>query len=244
MIDYANIAVARLTGQFENSPLLRGLVAAMVDPLAEIEADAESLRAERWIDSAVGKQLDGCGDIVAEPRNGRDDDEYRKALKFRVFVNTSKGTPQDVIYALKYLTEPSDSQYIEIYPASVMLFTDGLVVDDSINEVMQDLLPAGVGDVPVAVSYLASPFRFARSPAPSELLVNGDNFIVSGSDVQVTTTSVPVGTSTLGGVVGSDLAVSGNDVYIEVSGGYGLAVYNRNSTTTLGTKPLTGVYQK
>jgi len=243
MMDYEGIAVARLTGQFENSPLLQGVVAAMTAPLTVLETEADSLRYDRWIDSAIGVQLDGCGDIIGERRDGRDDDEYRKALKFRVFVNVSKGTPTDIIYGLNYLTEPDDSQYLEIYPATVMLFSDGFEVDETIKDTMQDLLPAGVSDVPVAVSYGADPFRFASASVPSELWTNGDNFEVGGSDLQVTTTAVSVGEYTFGGVVGSDLEVTGDEVYLEVSGGFGLALYAKSSTTTLGTKHLTGVYQ-
>ncbi len=128
-------------------------------------------------------------------------------------------------------------------PVSVMLFSDGFEVDDTINDTMQDLLPAGVSDVPVAVSYGAEPFRFARASVPAELWVNGDSLDVDGSDLQVTTTAVSVGEYTLGGVAGSDFEVTGDEVYLEVSGGFGLALYVKNSTTTLGTKHLTGVYQ-
>lgn len=59
MLDYAAIALPRLTGQFDNSPKLRALLAAIVGPLTVLETDADALIAERWIDTAVGVQLDG-----------------------------------------------------------------------------------------------------------------------------------------------------------------------------------------
>ncbi len=58
MMDYESIAVARLTGQFESSPHLQGVIAAMVAPLTVLEAEADSLRYDRWIESAIGVQLE------------------------------------------------------------------------------------------------------------------------------------------------------------------------------------------
>ncbi len=153
MMDYEGIAVSRLTGQFESSPLLQEVVAAMVAPLTVLEADADAIRQYRWIDSAIGVQLDGCGDIVGERRNGRTEDEYREALRFRVFVNISKGTPTDIIYALDYITKADSVQYMESWPTTVYLYSDGYSATKPLPDVMQDLLPAGVSDVDVAVSF-------------------------------------------------------------------------------------------
>ena len=150
MLDYASIAVARLTGQFQNSPKLKALMAAIVGPLTTLETDADAVIADRWIDTAFGKQLDGCGAIVGEARQGRGDDAYRVAIKFRVFVNISKGTPTDLIRGLKFLTDPTDCQYLEAYPATSLLFTNGFFVDYKIQAAMQDLSPAGISAVPVA----------------------------------------------------------------------------------------------
>lgn len=242
MKDYAAEAIARLTGQFHSSEKLKALVAAMVGPLTVIEETADSLKQNRWIDTAIGKQLDGCGEIVGEKRLGRDDDEYRKAIKFRVFINISKGTPTDLIRGLKFLTDPTDCQYLEGYPATVLLFTNGYFVSSSIQPAMQDLSPAGISDVPVMVSFAQSPFRFSSAPPPSELFVNNaeDYLTAEGSDIQVTTSAVAVSGPAFGGVVPADLDVGIG--YLDV-GGPTLAVYNPNSLNLLGHDHLTGVFQ-
>lgn len=242
MLDYEAIAVARLTGQFQNSPKLKALMAAIVAPLAALESEADEQIANRWIDTAVGKQLDGCGYIVGEARQGRGDDAYRTAIRFRVFVNISKGTPTDLIRGLKFLTQPTDCQYLEAYPATAMLFTNGFFVDSKIQPSMQDLSPAAICDVPVAVSFMDKPFRFAKEPPPGELFVNGnaDYLTAEGSDIQVTTTAIAAGSATLGGCVPAELDVGLG--YLDV-GGPTLAVYNPNSLNTLGHDNLTGVFQ-
>ena len=112
MLDYVSIALPRLTGQFANSPKLNAIMAAIVAPLTTLENDADSLNTNRWIDTAIGAQLDGCGYIVGEAREGRDDEAYREAIKYRVFVNVSNATPTDLIRGLKFLTKPTDCQYI------------------------------------------------------------------------------------------------------------------------------------
>lgn len=242
MLDYAAIAVPRLTGQFENSPKLKALMAAIVGPLTTLETDADALIAERWIDTAVGKQLDGCGYIVGESRQGRGDDAYRDAIKFRVFVNISKGTPTDLIRGLKLLTRPTDCQYLEAYPATALLFTNGFFVDSKIQSVMQDLAPASICTVPVAVSFRDKPFRFAKEPIPGELFVNNatDYLTAEGSDIQVSQGALATGAATLGGVVPAELDVGIG--YLDV-GGPTLAVYNPNSLNTIGHSNLTGVFQ-
>ena len=241
MMDYQKIAVDRLTGQFAGSPKLRSLVEAMVSPLADAELVADALTAERWIDSAVGAQLDGCGQIVVESRMGRDDEEYRRALKFRVFVNVSNGTPIDLMRGLAYLTQPDDAQYIEQYPATVMLYTDGPDVDADISVTMQDIAPAGISDVPVMVSYTATPFRLAKSPVPDELWVSSGSLDVAGSDLQVSSVAVVPGDYSLGGIVPAELSV-GDDLYLDVDSGT-LGLYCSSFLTTLGKSHLTGVFQ-
>jgi hypothetical protein len=242
MLDYASIAVSRLTGQFQNSPKLKALMAAIVGPLTTLETDADAVIAERWINTAIGAQLDGCGAIVGEARQGRDDDAYRVAIKFRVFVNISKGTPTDLIRGLKFLTDPTDCQYLEAYPATALLFTNGFFVDSKIQPAMQDLAPAALSDVPVAVSFADKPFRFAREPLPGELFVNGgaDYLTAEGSDIQVSQGGLALGAATLGGCVPAELDVGIG--YLDV-GGPTLAVYNPNSLNTLGHDNLTGVFQ-
>ena len=246
--DYAADAVPRLAGQFYESKKLVSLIAAIVDPLTLLEGHADDLMADRWIDTAIGRQLDGCGYIVGVFRRGRSDEEYREAIKYRIFVNTSTATPQDLVRGLKFLTSPTDCQYLEAWPATAILFTNGINIPTGIQAQMQDLAPAAISDVPVCVSYDGKPFRFSRDVQVNpfgELFVNDltSYLTANGSDIFVTKQSVgplPQYESGLGGVVPSDLEVAG--AYLDV-GGPTLAVYNRNTVGLLGHDNLTGVFQ-
>ena len=182
MAELEDTAVSRLTNQFQDSPKLKALVAAIIKPLDEVREIALLLKSERWIDTAVGKQLDGAGYIVGESRKGRDDDAYRQAIKFRIFINISKATPPDLIQALRFVTQPSDIQYLENWPATFHLFTNGFGADSAIAGFMQDLSPAAITNVDVAVSFGEKPIRLSDDQDESELagLVPNALYTVSG----------------------------------------------------------------
>lgn len=243
MLDYVTIGQGRLVNQFSDKPRLLGVVKAMLSPFTAIEESADQVRTQRWIDIAIGVQLDGAGSIVGEPRLGRSDDDYRDAILFKIFVNTSNATPQDLIRGLKFLTKPDDIQYIEQYPATAMLFTDGPNIPVNIQAVIQNLAPVAISDVPVMVSFSwKSPFRFGSESPPGELFVNNDAdyLTAQGSDLQVQTNAATTG-SRLGGIAASDLFVG--DFYLDVGGPtLALNVANLDAVIESGSH-LVGVYQ-
>lgn len=236
-------ALERLTGQFQASPKLLALLTAIVGPLDETLATADSLNAERWIDTAIGAQLDGCGAIVGESRAGRNDDAYRAAIRFRVFVNISQGTPEALIRGLQYLVASDDRQYLEMYPATAILFADGPSVPVNIAAQIQDLAPAGASNVPVLVSYSEVPFRFSRELPAGELFVNNgsDYLTANGSDIQVSAQSATDTGPTFGGIVPAELTAGVQ--LIDVNGSI-LVIHSANHQTLLESGyHLTGVFQ-
>lgn len=235
-------ALDRLAGQFQDKPKVRGMLEAIVGPLDAVLADIDALKNERWIDTAIGVQLDGCGEIVGEKRMGRDDDAYRAAIRFRVFVNISNGTPSDMQQALTFLVGGDDRQYLEVYPATVMLFSDGPNPPSDIYDQIQDIAPAAISDVPVMVSYTQKPFRFGKESLPGELFVNDQYLTANGSDLQVNTGQVTSSGSTLGGIVPSELTANGS--LIELSDGSILVINSPNHDIVLDSGDhLTGVFQ-
>lgn len=242
-LDYVALAQSRLTSILAEKPLIKALTGAMVAPLTDIEVMAESFNNERWIDTAIGKQLDGCGYIVGEARQGRADDAYRLAIKYRVFVNVSNATPEDLIQGLRFLTVPDDVQYIEQYPATAMLFTDGASISPNIHNDIQDLAPAAISDVPIMVSFSRKdPFRFSKESPFAELFINNnaDYLTLDGSDWQVSSNEAVTG-SRLGGVVPAELWLG--DSLWELSDGSYLVINNPETDSLLDSGfHLTGLY--
>lgn len=109
-----------------------------------IESMFQKLYALRSINTSTNAQLDGIGEIAGESRLGRDDEKYRIAIVFRLFLNVSSGEPETLLAATKFLTKGTVATIKEIYPATVQLFTDGTAIDFTTTSFLQSLAPAGV----------------------------------------------------------------------------------------------------
>ena len=60
--------VNHLISQFRGKPVISAIIEAIGDELDELDTVFAALRRDRWIDTGVGAQLDGIGDIVARDR--------------------------------------------------------------------------------------------------------------------------------------------------------------------------------
>lgn len=121
--------LAKFADQFEGSEKLMNLMRAFLEPVDEILSTTSDLKNNRWIDTSVGAQLDQLGAIVGMPRFGRLDDEYRRAIRFQIFINLSKTEPETMITALRVLSEGDFLRYWEHADgAGFHLFTNGLKV--------------------------------------------------------------------------------------------------------------------
>lgn len=95
--DYTPEALERLLTTLKGDAKTDGLIASYLDRCQELEAAAHPMLVQRDIDSAEGVQLTGIGEIVGEPRGGRDDELYRVFLRVRILVNRSRATASDLI---------------------------------------------------------------------------------------------------------------------------------------------------
>lgn len=66
--DHGRIAWSNWTAQFKDSPRLRSVVMALLQPFTTVQGALKQLRDDRWLDAAVGAQLDGLGDLLDRPR--------------------------------------------------------------------------------------------------------------------------------------------------------------------------------
>lgn len=111
--------------QFKGAEAIEGLARALTAGLDEAETTLDDLLLKRWLELAIGQQLDRLGVILGQPRFGRDDESYRAALYFQIFINTSKADPEAIITATRVLSAGNFLRYWENYPAGYQIFTDG-----------------------------------------------------------------------------------------------------------------------
>lgn len=154
--DYCARNKERIIEQFEDKPLLLGLMCSLVTPLQELEFVYDDLYTKRWLDSSEGVQLDGIGDIVGLSRQGLNDEEYRNGLRFQISVNMSNGEWETMISVTKELTNATIVRIQEMFPAGIHLFTDGATIPINLIQLLEQSAPAGV-KLTVSTTYLELP---------------------------------------------------------------------------------------
>lgn len=73
------------------------LVTALCRPIQDLENTMQQVLLQRGLNNAVGAQIDAIGKLVAQPRNGADDDTYRKRCRATIAAHRSAGTTEDLI---------------------------------------------------------------------------------------------------------------------------------------------------
>ena len=147
MADFIEKLRSDIVEQFKNRPNIEALVSVIGEQLQAVYEFYEQLELEREISKAVGKQLDGIGNIVDLTRldAGRitgsisslevlDDEKYRRLLIFKILKNTSATTYPEIIKAFKmfwdrplYYTETPDEPATMRFDTGEMDATDEVI---------------------------------------------------------------------------------------------------------------------
>lgn len=149
--DYSQLSLDRLLWQYRDSDKLQGLITALAEDLNLTQQDTFDIVSSMDIDSAFGVFLDIIGGYVGEPRLGRIDHDYRDAIILKVAINTSRGTPNDLLTVLAVATGANKTKIWEYYPVSTILETDGLRLPDNLARAIQDASPAASGDITIVL---------------------------------------------------------------------------------------------
>ena len=88
--------------------------------------------------------LDRMGKILSEPRNGYDNDMYRRLLLLRILLNTTNGSVNDIIAVIKFLYSSEIVHITPRYPAGISIKRDGENSNMDFNRLVRAVVPAGV----------------------------------------------------------------------------------------------------
>jgi len=158
-------AVANLVEQYKGKPNIAAVIGAFVDQVQDLEDALFELLQERDLNTAIGAQLDTLGAIVGEGRLGRNDDDYRLAIRGRILVNLSEGTPIDLLHLLEVLGEGSAVVLTEYFPAALTVeLVDAVEDEDEAHRIGDQLHAATAAGVLSHLIYHGVPeaerFRF------------------------------------------------------------------------------------
>lgn len=94
-LEHGAQALAARTQDYRQLPRFAELLGVFVDQVQELE-DALWALALDSVDTAIGVQLDGFGDIVGAKRQGLSDTDYRAIIRATIRANNSEGTIEDL----------------------------------------------------------------------------------------------------------------------------------------------------
>ena len=145
--DHEDQAVERLIEQYKNKPLIIGFIRAMAGQFQEMEQVNIDMFLNRFVDNAVGQQLDEFGTIVGLERQGFDDDFYKILLKFKIGQNVSSGEPERIISTMTLIAQAGIVHYQNLGNGNIGLGVDvelDPALVDFIFDNMQRVVMAGV----------------------------------------------------------------------------------------------------
>lgn len=148
--DHSAQAIARLHEFHKDKTNILAFINAIIDPHQDIEDAMWQLFTERTIDTAIGQQLDDIGKIVGQPRNGLNDDDYRRHIRAKISVSQSNGRVLDVINVSRLIIDEALTaiEIDQIGAAAVEVILTGTLVTDAIVDFLiaflRDTVAGGV----------------------------------------------------------------------------------------------------
>lgn len=164
-------ALARLLYQYAIATNFQKLLTAFVQQVQVIENALVDMNTLRYLNDAVGQQLDNIGEIVGLPRPpGLSDAAYRLELLGQVKINISQGQPEQVIQVFALFTGEMQVRLFEMFPAAIKVESSYYPPDqDTVNslfKVLGQTAPAGVRIAEIVSYDPVSPFAYRVNVAP------------------------------------------------------------------------------
>jgi len=163
--DVQQRAINLLLTTFKEKEKFPALISGLTKSFQELEDVFKDLYTQRSLDGAYGQQLDNLGQIPVQDRLGLNDEDYRNAIKFKILENQSYGGMETIIEAIKFFTGSETVINIEVYPAAIQAYCDGLTeysqVPKNFVKNIDDLCGGGIKFMFIAMGYGDFPFAFS-----------------------------------------------------------------------------------
>lgn len=183
-------AFNRLLEQFKDKPNIEALLKGWMKGVQTTEDSLFDLLNNRSIQTAFGIQLDYIGKIVGIKRGGRSDSSYREAIQLQILINTSEGTPDDILEILSLITNASIVKSFPHYPVGGNVYTNGDTIPTTLASTLTKAAPITHGDIHVYHDPANDALAAVELVRESGILVdnngdeivdnNGNNIIVGG----------------------------------------------------------------
>ena len=148
--DIKGQALDRLPYQFRDKAYWTGLLEALLPSIQEVEDVLYDLIVDRFLEGALGAQLDQYGDLLDEGRQGLSDDEFRRILRSRILSNRSTGAIEDLVKLASRVTGSEVVRLFNIFPAFMSIeyvvpASDSAAFRKIVVRLLERATSAGVG---------------------------------------------------------------------------------------------------
>lgn len=251
--DLALTPLLRFSPQFYNEDItkpnlilkqgIENLVRVFCDELQELENAIVDVMYELDLNNVSGSSLDVIGRLVGAPdRQSMTDAQLRTEIDLQIAVNTSKGTIEDVVKAIKRITRSTIVEWTEVFPAAIEFTVNGTKASRAVLDQINRVLSAGVGfnisyrDEVVGVFNFGDMIGLSLDYYPDEYIwrAYSDIYAVDVVNGNAAVT-IPVGNNTLGSV--------GDIVYFKGEWDFPYEILTITGTTLTLTAPYAGTTQ-
>lgn len=215
--DHVEEAISNLIEFFKRKPKMVSTLTAFVNQIQDLEIMFFQLLNEVTLDNAIGVQLDGIGAIVGEEREGRNDDDYRLAIRVRILLNLSNGTPEEILTIVDTMLGDRDLEFLEYFPAAFTLQVVSKITTNTAIQVNKKIQSAKLGGVRAHLIYgnslKAGWFRFEpKAWTISTAYVVGDHAVNDTSPVKIYICTTGGTSAGSGGPTGTGTGISDGSV--------------------------------
>lgn len=124
-LNLTKIAQSRPSSRLSEKENFLKLIKLFVDKAQEVEDALLELASQKDLDTVVGVWLDYLGKIVDAPRDGREDEDYRKFIRLKIGINKSDGSPDVVTELLQTYTKSTRVRIAEFRLAWGQIMVNG-----------------------------------------------------------------------------------------------------------------------
>lgn len=139
--DYQQQGEQRLLDMFSEKPIIQGLLKSYLAEFTTTQVAVLALLDSLNIETATDNNLDLIGKIVGEYRLGSSNDAYRERIKVKIFINSSKGTPNELLEILDLLTESTKIELFEHVPLHSIFYSNTPSMSKSIARTLLKASP-------------------------------------------------------------------------------------------------------
>jgi len=136
-------ALGNLIEEYKNAKNLKVIVTSYVTQIQILEDVFQDITIARSVNDAENAQLDGLGTIVGEPRQGRNDLDYRQAVRVRIDLNLSSGTIEQMISVIQSTLNVSEVIITEYFPAAFLANVIDPIDPNNVSDYALELIKSG-----------------------------------------------------------------------------------------------------